>query len=77
MSAAVDPKDALQQAVAALAKGRFDGKSADGVKANALESIAWSLAGILATLQGADAPAVARPKARRAAAEPIVKLRET
>lgn len=39
--------DALAQAVAALTQGAHDGRLPDGAQANALESIAWSLIGIL------------------------------
>lgn len=44
---AVPANDALAQALAALTAGRHDPRLADGAQANALESIAWSLIGIL------------------------------
>lgn len=53
--------DALTQAVAALVQGRHDARLADGAQANALESIAWSLIGIL------GAQAKASPEAAPAA----------
>ena len=46
--APVSPDEALRRAVLALAQGHFDDRSLEGAKANALESIAWSLAGLLA-----------------------------
>ena len=44
----VDPHDALLHALKALTEGHFDSREAQGAQANALESIAWSLAGLLA-----------------------------
>jgi hypothetical protein len=44
----VDPHDALLHALKALTEGHFDGREVQGAQANALESIAWSLAGLLA-----------------------------
>ena len=44
----VDPNEALQQALKALTDGHFDNRDIQGAQANALESIAWSLAGLLA-----------------------------
>jgi len=44
----VDPHDALLHALKALTDGHFDGREVQGAQANALESIAWSLAGLLA-----------------------------
>jgi hypothetical protein len=44
----VDPHDALLRALKALTEGHFDGREVQGAQANALESIAWSLAGLLA-----------------------------
>jgi hypothetical protein len=44
----VDPHEALLRAVKALTEGQFDGREVQGAQANALESIAWSLAGLLA-----------------------------
>lgn len=43
----VAAKEALANAIAALTEGRHDPRIADGAQANALESIAWSLIGIL------------------------------
>lgn len=44
---AMPANDALAQALAALTAGRHDPRLAEGAQANALESIAWSLIGIL------------------------------
>jgi hypothetical protein len=44
----VDPQQALLRALKALTDGHFDGRDIQGAQANALESIAWSLAGLLA-----------------------------
>ncbi|HUR61629.1 MAG TPA: hypothetical protein VM286_04620 [Candidatus Thermoplasmatota archaeon] len=44
----VDPQQALLRAVKALTEGHFDSRDPTGAQANALESIAWSLAGLLA-----------------------------
>lgn len=44
----VDPHEALLRALKALTDGHFDGREVQGAQANALESIAWSLAGLLA-----------------------------
>ncbi|MEA3203697.1 MAG: hypothetical protein QOI63_1376 [Thermoplasmata archaeon] len=44
----VDPHEALLRALKALTEGHFDGREVQGAQANALESIAWSLAGLLA-----------------------------
>ena len=43
----VAAKEALANAIAALTEGRHDPRIADGAQANALESIAWSLIGLL------------------------------
>lgn len=59
----VDPHDALLQALKALTEGHFDGRDVQGAQANALESIAWSLAGLLAERVGTAPvrPASGRP----------------
>ncbi len=46
----------MQQAIQALLDGPGDPRSVDGAKVNALQSIAWSLIGILAkdTTAGVD-----------------------
>ncbi len=44
----VTPEQALRQALDALQGGRHDPRIPEGAQANALESIAWSLIGILA-----------------------------
>lgn len=42
-----DAKEALERALRCLEDGDFDPRSVDGAKANALQSIAWSLIGLL------------------------------
>lgn len=54
-AAVASPQEALRLAVAALTAGRHDPRIADGAQANALESIAWSLIGLLASQQGGAA----------------------
>lgn len=44
----LDPHQALLRAVAALTEGHFENRDVQSAQANALESIAWSLAGLLA-----------------------------
>ncbi|MCA1810861.1 MAG: hypothetical protein LC623_02495 [Halobacteriales archaeon] len=44
----LDPHEALLRALRALTEGHFDPRETQGAQANALESIAWSLAGLLA-----------------------------
>jgi hypothetical protein len=39
--------EALRRALDALTDGSFDARSTDGAMVNALESIAWSLVGLL------------------------------
>jgi hypothetical protein len=41
-------EDALTWAIKCLREGSWDGYSQDGAKTNAMESIAWSLVGLLA-----------------------------
>lgn len=48
-------EDALHKAIQALVDGPGDPRSVEGVKANALQSIAWSLIGILARQSKAEA----------------------
>ena len=43
----VDPRVALERAHRALATGHFENASPEGAQANAWESIAWSLLGLL------------------------------
>lgn len=45
--AALDPHEALRRAVESLTGGHFDNRDVAGAQANALESIAWSLIGLL------------------------------
>ncbi len=44
----IDTEEALRNAVRALMDGPGDPRSVDGAKVNALQSIAWSLIGVLA-----------------------------
>lgn len=44
---AADPREALRRAVKALEDGPADPRTVEGAKVNALESIAWSLVGLL------------------------------
>lgn len=48
MTQAVETEEALRNALSALVDGPGDPRSVDGVKVNALMSIAWSLIGLLA-----------------------------
>lgn len=43
----VDPRTALEQAHRCLTAGHFENSHPEGAQANACESIAWSLIGIL------------------------------
>jgi hypothetical protein len=55
--AATDPTEALRRAVRALEDGPADPRTLEGAKVNALESIAWSLVGLLGRqLHEGDAP---------------------
>lgn len=58
----VAAEQALARALAALQDGRHDPRIPEGAQANALESIAWSLIGILS--QGTDAAPAANEAAR-------------
>jgi hypothetical protein len=55
MPASVDPSEALRRAMHALQDGDWDRRTVEGARQNALTSIAWSLAGILAHMQDRDA----------------------
>lgn len=44
---ALEPRDALRRAVKSLEDGPADPRTVEGAKVNALESIAWSLIGLL------------------------------
>ena len=44
---ALDPRDALRRAVKSIEDGPADPRTVEGAKVNALESIAWSLIGLL------------------------------
>lgn len=45
--APLDPRDALRRAVKSIEDGPADPRTVEGAKVNALESIAWSLIGLL------------------------------
>ena len=51
---AADPSEALRRAMGSLRDGHFDGRHESGAKVNALESIAWSLIGLLGRELAAD-----------------------
>lgn len=55
MPSSVDPAEALARATQALQDGDWDRRTVEGARQNALTSIAWSLAGILAHMQDRDA----------------------
>jgi hypothetical protein len=59
----VSAAQALQLALGAMQEGRHDPRIADGAQANALESIAWSLIGLLST-KTEPAPAEAPTKGK-------------
>jgi len=46
-SPALEPREALRRAVRSLEDGPADPRTVEGAKVNALESIAWSLIGLL------------------------------
>ncbi len=48
MTKQVDTEEALRHAIRSILDGPGDPRSVDGAKVNALQSIAWSLIGILA-----------------------------
>ncbi len=48
MTKQVDTEEALRHAIRSILDGPGDPRSVDGAKVNALQSIAWSLIGLLA-----------------------------
>jgi len=60
-AAAMDPRDALRRAVKSLEDGPADPRTVEGAKVNALESIAWSLIGLLGDRLHAERPSHGRP----------------
>ena len=59
---ALEPREALRRAVKALEDGPADPRTIEGAKVNALESIAWSLVGLLGDrLHVQERPAHGRP----------------
>ena len=57
----VEPREALRRAVKSLEDGPADPRTVEGAKVNALESIAWSLIGILGDRMHAERPSHGRP----------------
>jgi hypothetical protein len=60
-SQATDPREALRRAVKSLEEGPADPRTIEGAKVNALESIAWSLIGLLGDRLHAERPSHGRP----------------
>jgi hypothetical protein len=61
---ALEPREALRRAVKSLEDGAADPRTIEGAKVNALESIAWSLVGLLGDrLHVQERPAHGRPAA--------------
>lgn len=61
-ASALEPREALRRAVKSLEDGPADPRTVEGAKVNALESIAWSLIGLLGDrLHVQDRPAHGRP----------------
>ena len=52
MSAPENASDALRMALTAMENGHWDKRSQEGSRLNALDSIAWSLIGILSHMTG-------------------------
>lgn len=58
----MEPREALRRAVKSLEEGPADPRTIEGAKVNALESIAWSLIGLLGDrLHVQERPAHGRP----------------
>ena len=57
----LEPREALRRAVKSLEDGPADPRTVEGAKVNALESIAWSLIGILGDRVHAERPSHGRP----------------
>jgi hypothetical protein len=51
----------LRKALSALEQGNWDKRSQEGSRLNALDSIAWSLIGILSHLERSEKPAAPAP----------------
>ena len=58
---ALEPREALRRAVKSLEDGPADPRTVEGAKVNALESIAWSLIGLLGDRLHVERPAHGRP----------------
>lgn len=61
MPAPENASDALRMALTAMENGHWDKRSQEGSRLNALDSIAWSLIGILSHLER-SAPAAPSPR---------------
>lgn len=59
----MEPREALRRAVKSLEDGPADPRTVEGAKVNALESIAWSLIGILGDRVHSERPLHGRPHA--------------
>lgn len=57
----LEPREALRRAVKSLEDGPADPRTVEGAKVNALESIAWSLIGILGDRVHSERPSHGRP----------------
>ncbi|MHB1261693.1 MAG: hypothetical protein ACYC2H_08245 [Thermoplasmatota archaeon] len=60
-ASALEPREALRRAVKSLEDGPADPRTVEGAKVNALESIAWSLIGLLGDRVHAERPSHGRP----------------
>ena len=69
-SHAADPREALRRAVKSLEDGPADPRTIEGAKVNALESIAWSLIGLLGDRLHAERPSRPHPSAQAAPPSP-------
>ena len=58
---ALEPREALRRAVKSLEDGPADPRTVEGAKVNALESIAWSLIGLLGDRVHSERPSHGRP----------------
>jgi hypothetical protein len=72
---AADPREALRRAVKSLEDGPADPRTVEGAKVNALESIAWSLIGLLGDRLHAERAQHGRPAAQPSHGELTGQLR--
>lgn len=59
----MEPREALRRAVKSIEDGPADPRTVEGAKVNALESIAWSLVGLLGDRLHHERPATRPPSA--------------